>query len=109
MDCFAQVRKRTLAPGAVRQRVKEDLAITAVPQAAVQEDDNATIGGAADQAPKSLTQPDDGLRHGIFVEGVFVESTAGCIERVGRHGEGEADDDQADQLVPGQVDAGSRP
>ena len=98
------MRKRAVARGAGGQRVKKYFAITTLPETAVQQDDDPAIGGAADQAPEPLAQTDDRLGHGIFVEGVFVQATAGGVERIGGNGEGQTGDYQADKLIAGQVD-----
>ena len=93
-----------MARGAIGQSVEKEVAVTALPQAAVEQYDDAAIGCRSNQAPKALAQPEDRLRHCVFVEGVLVEAAASSVERVGWNGEGEACDEEADELLAGEID-----
>src|SRR6202521_250936 len=87
-----------------RQDLEECPAVVASEDAVVQDDDRAAIGGTADQATESLLQTERRLRQRQLPERVAHLLRTRRIDRVGRHREGKAYDDDAAQPLAGDVD-----
>ncbi len=51
-----------LSTGALRNRVQEDAAVAGGLETAVQQDDDAAVVAASDEAPEALPKLEDGLR-----------------------------------------------
>src|ERR1051326_1344707 len=90
------------------KRVEEKLAVALGFDAGVEDDDDAAIRFAADEAAKALLELDDGLGDGVFHEWVAAPALDGIESRfddrlIGDR-EGELDDDYVAELIPLDVD-----
>ncbi len=84
----AETCRRSLAGSAARQRLEEQPPILFGEYAAIQDGDHASIGGCADQTPKSLAEFQDGFGEIILLEGIFVHFGARRDKRIGGDIEG---------------------
>src|SRR5207245_6324952 len=92
-----------------RQRLQENFTIGHAFNPAIQQSQHAAIGLRANKAPETLLEGEDCLRHlkfGESVAAVFVESVdARGNDGIAGHGEGQTIDDDARELVAGNVNA----
>ena len=66
------------------------------------EDNNDTaIRGAANQAAKSLTETQNGIRQGVITKGIVELGGSGGDQRIARYGKGQAHNHHAAQFVTG--------
>src|ERR1700677_1904867 len=97
------------AEGIRRQAVEEYLAVPLLRNTIIQQDQDATIGLAADQPAEALLERERGLRDLVIVERIaafFSDAfDAGFDHRIARDSEGELVDNDAAQLIALHVHA----